>query len=90
MNDTDNDEDEDENENVDDSSAKSSTKALKGTNLSSSAERQPATKKRKQEILSEAINGLAQCQERGFDSLSETIRELFRDKTENNLSTLNN
>ena len=44
LNDTDNDEYEDENENVDDSSAKSSTKALKGTNLSSSAERQPATK----------------------------------------------
>ena len=90
LNDTDNGEDEDENEKVDDSSAKSSAKALKGTNLSSSAERQPATKKRKQEILSEAINGLAQCQERGFDSLSEAIRELSRDKIENNLSTLNN
>ena len=45
LNDTNNDEDEDKTENVDDSSAKSSAKALKGTNLSSSAERQPATKK---------------------------------------------
>ena len=90
LNNTDNNEDEDEKKNGDDSSAKSSAKAFKGTNLSSSAEWRPATKKRKQEMLNEAINGLAQCQERGFDSLSEAIRELSRDKTENNLSTLNN
>ena len=73
LNDTDNDEDEDKNENMDDSSAKSSTKALKRTNLSSFAEQQPATKKRKQEMLSEAVNGLTQCQERGFYSLFKAI-----------------
>ena len=41
-------------------------------------------------MLSEASNGLAQCQERGFDSISNAIRELPSDKMENNLSTLDN
>ena len=76
--------------NFDDSSAKSSTKAFKGTNLSMTSERRPATKKRKRELLSNAINGLARCQERGFDSLSQAITTLAGEEEKEKGHELNN
>ena len=59
------------------------SKALKGTNVVSysGGERRPPTRKRKQKILAESIDGLAKYQEKSFLELSGAIQQLATNRT---------